>query len=394
MPVWHELTRGHREEGLLEVVGVVTEQHPQRARLFAQWKGIEWPLLWDPFNLTGSEVVPNHVFVDEHGIVRSTAPSSASFEDELLFAEFPPPAMEPGARAAGARLVELARHAEASFEHAHHRALSDLLWREGASLDEAIETLEAQAAERPADPRLAFRAGVARRMRFDSAAARPGDFQAAVDHWARALAANPSQYIWRRRIQQYGPRMDKPYNFYSWIEQAEREVAARGEEPIRLVATLTPTELAEKRVFEPAGGDAEEEEPDPEGAVPRDERGLISVETAVAFDTSGEGRVASVNLALRPNARLAAHWNHEADALRVWVAPPDGWRIDRRLLEDPPRSDVAVSDELRSLSLEVELPSAAEGGELEAYALYYVCEGADGKCLFLRQDFRVRMRRP
>ena len=70
------------------------------------------------------------------------------------------------------------------------------------------------------------------------------------------------------------------------------------------------------------------------------------------------------------------------------------WRLDRGLLEDPPRSDVAVSDELRNLSFEVELPGDVAEGTLDAYALYYVCEGADGTCRYLRQDFRIPVRKP
>ena len=52
------------------MLGITQEQHPARCRLFAQWHGIDWPILWDPFNLTGSEAVPRFTLVDEHGVVR------------------------------------------------------------------------------------------------------------------------------------------------------------------------------------------------------------------------------------------------------------------------------------------------------------------------------------
>lgn len=55
-----------------------------------------------------------------------------------------------------------------------------------------------------------FRLGVAYRARYDSLLRQPGDFRKAVEHWERALALDANQYIWRRRIQQYGPRFDKP----------------------------------------------------------------------------------------------------------------------------------------------------------------------------------------
>lgn len=394
MPVWHAITRTAREAGLLEVVGIASEQHRERTRLFAQWHELDWPILWDPFDLTGSSAVPNHVLVDEHGIVRAVNPRREAFE-ELLFAEFPRPEgapAQPPADPPAARLLELERHPEGSFEHAHHAALSDLLWRGSEHMDRALAALEEGARLRPEEPALAFRAGVARRLRYDSGLARPEDFQAALDHWTRALALEPGQYVWRRRIQQYGPRMDKPYNFYSWVARARAAIEARGEQPVRLTVALTPAELAEESPFReaPAAGPSG---PDAEG-VPRDARGLVGVETAVAFDTSRSEPVASVHLALRPDAGQRAHWNHEAGPLQVSIEAPPGWRLDARWLEDPPRGDVATSDEVRRLSFEVALPRGERAGVLSLTALYYVCEGPEGVCTYLRRDFAVVVERP
>ena len=67
--------------------------------------------------------------------------------------------------------------------------------------------------------------------RHESEHRRDGDAQAGVVRWTEALTANPNQYIWRRRIQQYGPRLDKPYNFYFWVAEARKEIRDRGEEP-------------------------------------------------------------------------------------------------------------------------------------------------------------------
>ena len=57
-PVWHELTAPLRASGELVLVGITEEQHPDRCALFAQWQGFDWPILWDPFNLTRSAAVP------------------------------------------------------------------------------------------------------------------------------------------------------------------------------------------------------------------------------------------------------------------------------------------------------------------------------------------------
>ena len=48
---------------------------------------------------------------------------------------------------------------------------------------------------------------------YESAVRRPGDFQAAVDAWGSAPALDPNQYIWRRRIEQYGPRLRQTLRF-------------------------------------------------------------------------------------------------------------------------------------------------------------------------------------
>lgn len=380
MPVWHDALKEWVESGELVLVGLTQEQHPERCRLFAQWQGFDFPILWDPFNLTGSKVVPSFIAIDEHGVVRSTRPSVKTFEEEFLLAEFDAPA--------AAEPVPASESA-CAFTDSHHFATPWSTMLAGGSLDEGVAELERDAATRPEDPVAAFRAGVARRLRYDSSESRPEDFQLAIDHWTRALRLDPNQYIWRRRIQQYGPRMDKPYPFYAWVEEAQREITARGETPIALVAELTPAELAQPRSAEEAGV-TRPTPPDPKGEIRRDADGLIALETAVAFDTSGSSSVATVHLALRPNAARDAHWNHEAGpTIALWVERPGP-----QLLEVAPRTDVATSAELEPLTFEVTLPDGEDAAQVAGYALYYVCEGAAGTCLYLRQDFALEVRRP
>ena len=84
-----------RDSGELVVVGITEEQHPDRCRLFAQWKGFDWPILWDPFNLTGSSSVPLVLLVDEHGVVRADRMHPERFEVDYLQQDFPAPSAEP-----------------------------------------------------------------------------------------------------------------------------------------------------------------------------------------------------------------------------------------------------------------------------------------------------------
>ncbi len=368
VPGWHEATEDLQRQGKLRMIGIVQEQHPERARLFMQWKQMGWPLMVDALNLLEVPYVPITIAIDEHGIVRSTRPDPRTFEEDFLLQEFHAPDASRGADAHAVGRV-------CAFPRAHHHVTPESELMAGVEVDAAVADLEARAARRPDDAYAAFCAGVARRMRYDSPLHRPEDFQAAIDHWTRALELDPNQYVWRRRIQQYGPRMDKPYPFYTWIEQARRELRERGETPVELRVGLTPAELAEPRgpVSAPARPG------DPEARVARDEAGLVGIESAVAFDTSGESRTASVHVALRPDAARDAHWNHEAGpTVEVWL----GDQV--RVVEA--RTDVAVSEEVKTLSFERELDA---GERLVGYALYYVCEGADGRCLFLRQEFEV-----
>ena len=56
------------------MVGILEEQHPDRARLFMQWKRMEWPLLVDSYNLLAVPYVPITLALDEYGVIRAIHP--------------------------------------------------------------------------------------------------------------------------------------------------------------------------------------------------------------------------------------------------------------------------------------------------------------------------------
>jgi len=373
------------------LVGLTQEQHPERCQLFAQWQQLDWPILWDPFNLSGSNVVPAHVLVDELGIVRAVDPRPAELAAFLAAPRATgaaPPSAEPARAQPPRALIELDDPTLGPEQRAHFAALSDLLWRTPGRMDAALETLEQHAARHAQDPRSVFRAGVARRMRYDSPSAREGDFQRALEHWARALASDPNQYIWRRRIQQYGPRMDKPYPFYDWVATARAAITARGETPTPLGAELTPTELAERAKF---AADSSGQAPDPDGRIARDEHDWLAIETVVAFEAS-KGEFATVHLALRPTAGRAL-WSNESGPTLVWLAPGPEFTLERSALafdDLPPRAE---SDETRRMSVDVQLAADATTAVLRGYALAYLCGEEHGACRYLRRDFAIELRR-
>lgn len=385
MPVWHALTRPWREDGSLRLVGIVQEQHPERARLFAQWKQLGWPILWDPFQTTGSTRVPYVVLVDADGIVRAVDP-----EPETFAARFLALAGEPSAGEASAPLEASSRGQRPADEeeHALERARGGLLHGTG-ELSPLVETLVLHALRHPGDARAQYQAGVALLMRHDSSERRGGDFQAAVDAWTHALALDPGQYVWRRRLQQYGPRMDKPYDFYGWVETARTEIERRGETPVPLSAELTPAERAQPRhgFAEPVRA-----EPDPEGRVERDREGWIAVDTAVVFSTEGARRTASVHLELAPVAGV--RWDLEAGPLEVWLGQrdrPAGWTLSERRFTRVP----AAPDALERFALEIDLdPRAPSEGQVEGYVLFHACEARRGACATRRRDFSLAILPP
>ena len=70
MPVWHEATKKLQAEGKVKMLGIIQEQHPDRCRLFMQWKQMDWPVMVDSLNLLGVEVVPITLAIDEAGVIR------------------------------------------------------------------------------------------------------------------------------------------------------------------------------------------------------------------------------------------------------------------------------------------------------------------------------------
>ena len=76
----------------------------------------------------------------------------------------------------------------------------------------------------------------------------------------------------------------------------------------------------------------------------------------------------------------------------VWVRPPDGWTVDRRL-HTVPNALAASSLETRRIEFELQVPDDATAGvsRVACYGLYNMCEGAGGTCLYRRGDATVEI---
>ena len=116
----------------------------------------------------------------------------------------------------------------------------------------------------------------------------------------------------------------------------------------------------------------------------------MSVETTIVPPLLRPGDTARVHVVLRPNAANKAHWNNEAEELVLWASPPSGWSVDSSRITVPIPPE-AISDEVRTVELEVASPSDAATITLPTYALYYVCEDVDRTCLYRRQDIPIEL---
>lgn len=397
MPGWHEATKEFQADGRVAMVGIIQEQHPQRARLFMQWKQMGWPIMVDAQNQLGVAVVPITILIDEHGIIRDMRPPRrdiAAAVEAFASRSFEPPAVTPAVTPSVMPEMRLRTEATATDTAEAWRRYAEALvnWAGPEQIDDAVAAYGRAVELDPLDGPTQFALGVAYRRRLDSEYRQPGDFQHAVDHWGNALAIDPNQYIWRRRIQQYGPRLDKPYPFYDWVPRARADVEARGETPWPLPVEPSGAEFARPaRTF--SSGDLDASEPDRDDRIRHDTRGFVLAQATIVPSVARPGSTVRVHLAFRPNGGIKAHWNNEAEPMQVWVDPPEGWVVDRRS-HTVHNAPAEASLETRTVEFEVQVPRGAAPGTvtLDAYALYNVCEGRDGTCLYRRGEVVIEIR--
>ncbi len=331
---------------------------------------MDFPILVDSLNRIGVYAVPLMWAIDEHGVVQKARPRESWINGEFLTTDYPEPDSKP----------------KVEVQSPGVRAYLAGNWNTAVSSFQADLESDAMNAESW------FRLGCSLRARHDSANRQSGDFQGAISAWTKALELNPPNYIFNRRLQQYGPRLMKPYPFYTWVEEARAEITARGDEVPPLAVALEGSETAlpdRQGVTAEAAIAARANEPDPTDALPRDTAGLVKFESVVAPTPATAGENARIYLRFLPDPLQKVTWDNEAGELRVWVKTPDGLVLGAHLLvgDIPP---AASSNEIRSLELEVAIPAELRGeAAVEGYALYYVCSGESDECVYLRQDFRV-----
>ena len=396
MPVWHARTEPFRLDGEIKVLGIIQEQHPDRCRLFMQWHQMDWLILVDSLNLLKVAADPYTVLIDEKGIVRSINPSQEEFETFVDSVSSPHDERDDAINALpgspGLEKLKLRASMRQTAEAWAAYADSLFLWGGDLRLDECIHAYQMASSNAPDDGWLHFRMGVAHRSFFDLKQSNSKDFTKAIESWQAALELDPNQYIWRRRIQQYGPRLDKPYSFYDWVNQARKEITARGEKPFPLRVEPGGAEFAY-----PAEKNTDSikklSEPDPGGRVFRDILPAIQIESTIVSATDASKKALRIHLRLQPNVAHAFHWNNEAEPLTVWLKSSKGWGPERVFLQFP-NPPMVTDQSPRSLEFEIVQHMGENSHELKGYALYNICEEINGTCLYRRQDFTIQLTQP
>lgn len=390
MPGWHERTEPYRKAGKIKVLGIIQEQHPERCRLFMQWKQMDWPIAVDALNLLEVAAVPYTLLIDEAGVVQSINPKKDAFD---AFLESNPVTFEKGessdlaaAVASTKRLEELAEQSNTADSWA---ALGQhlFLWGGDALMRRCVDAFSRAVDLDPKDGWLHFRLGVAYRRLFDLGQNDMDLFRRAITEWQTALDLDPNQYIWRRRIQQYGPRLDKPYSFCDWIHQARKDIKNRGDEPFPLSIEPGEAEFAYPAKAEGLNKNILTE-PDPKGRIIRDEGPGIRLEHTWVAATYEDKKAVRLHLKLQPDPIRSLHWNNEAEPLTIWVQSAEGWNFETSLLTFP-NPKQATDDAPRALEFEMTKVGDSSSSTITGYALYNVCEDRNGVCMYRRQDFSI-----
>ncbi len=145
------------------MVGILEEQHPDRARLFMQWKQMDWPLMVDSLNLLEMPEVPVTLCMDEYGIIRFVNPprnDASKLEEIFLSKMYEKPSGVPLVRPAGpdlARMKAAAASGSAVALRAYGNAL--YLWGGPRRLNEAAEVYQRALRLEPADGATHFHLG-------------------------------------------------------------------------------------------------------------------------------------------------------------------------------------------------------------------------------------------
>ena len=366
--MWYKAAKPYLESGEFAILGVVQEQHAERAQLYKQWKQYDFPIAQDATTELNLNAVPIPVLIDQYGVVRKVG---AKPNDLISFIKRDYQAPGENTTVAKPTDNEVATLIGQGNEIVRAEA--------GVDFDKAIAKFGEAVAKDSENGSALFGLGVVYRMRFDESG-NPDDFVQASKNWALALKSNPNQYIWRRRIEQYGPRLAKPYPFYDWVEKANEEIKERGQVPVSLKVELTGTEVTSPRA---PVKDGPIENPDPESKIAMDKKFLNITATCVPSAQKDKTRM---RIHLHCNVS-GAKWNNEAPSMQVWIDESSSGTPESRLIEDTGHSSESSLTDLKTVDFEFRLADKSKSDKaVRGYVLFHCCDDND-VCYYYRKNF-------
>ena len=357
-----QTNKGLVAEGKLQVFGIAPEQYGDRMALFLQWKDLDFPVLMDPLNVLNVKAVPITLLVDESGVIRYRNPKPKDLKT-FLSKDYP----------------ETSRDSVPSLPFANEQALNALQSQDSKEIAEALKAVKLLD-KSGKKPEFTFQAGVLARWLYDHGGS-SDDFQIAVNLWSQALDERPGQYIWRRRIQQYGPRLDKPYPFYNWVEEARKDLQASGKTPHPLQVEPSGSEVASPRRKNEQTQESRKF-PDPNGRL-SNEKSLLAI-TATTIPHTDDRKKGRIHLRLTPSDK--GHWSSDAQEVELWYRPKKGEAIFLTNEVSPLKTGQDTSDEARVLEGDFSLPDITEG---DLVLFYSLCESENAVCRFLKSEWQL-----
>ena len=164
MPGWHNATESLQDVGSVQMVGIIQEQPPDRARLFMQWKQMGWPILVDSYDLLGAPYVPISLAIDESGVIRKVMPATqkdGSVSDDFLEESFGSVRGEPAPAPPPPDVAALYARARSEGTAEAWKAYGDAIavWGGSGRVDQAVDAYEWVVREQPEDGMAHFRLG-------------------------------------------------------------------------------------------------------------------------------------------------------------------------------------------------------------------------------------------
>lgn len=238
---WNEQTRDLIKNHRLAVLAVSHDASPAQARLFFQWKKIDWPLAHDVINHCGVETLPLALYINEKGIIKQIDPEPEKLAKRLAKAKALKPREIP--ESDREQLVEpkITRRAASEGRSADSLCIhGDALVVAGQppQIDEAIEVYKKATNEAPEMAKAWFGLGVAHHMRAklnqsaDPSAADDG--KAATAAWKKVRELAPDNQVFKIEIEEFKAKPAALKKLFEWVEEAKKEISDRGDKPVEV----------------------------------------------------------------------------------------------------------------------------------------------------------------